>query len=273
MAQLVAKIKGRSGELVSIIEADDLFTFPELSPKPYSPDYKLEENECYFLENFSQKEFSNEFIDTQFASAGFVRITKDQYQRIKYLCYREGESFLFQKVNPSQMLKKKWLSISDSPSLQEEPIIIINQYADAKYEIENDKLYFLDISRIKSFFQGIERLYREATEGEVKEFLEHEIIGCDSSFGHNNINTLNRKRIFAVKEKLKSFTKDKLKKLQTYIKDYQTGIKIENNRFIVKSNKDLQNLIYGIEERYYTTDIHQEKRIANSVIPISSSES
>ena len=34
------------------------------------------------------------------------------------------------------------------------------------------------------------------------------------------------------------------------------------------SEKELKELIYGIEQRYYTTEIGNEKRLANSVIKL-----
>ena len=40
------------------------------------------------------------------------------------------------------------------------------------------------------------------------------------------------------------------------------------NTFDIGSEKELKELIYGIEQRYYTTEIGNEKRLANSVIKL-----
>ena len=40
----------------------------------------------------------------------------------------------------------------------------------------------------------------------------------------------------------------------------------ENKKFEVATDDDLKLLLYGIEQRFYTTPIGQEKRLANSVM-------
>ena len=45
-------------------------------------------------------------------------------------------------------------------------------------------------------------------------------------------------------------------------------IYIIKNSFIVKSNEDLSLVLYGIGQRFYTTPVGGEKRIANSVIKL-----
>ena len=39
----------------------------------------------------------------------------------------------------------------------------------------------------------------------------------------------------------------------------------ENNKFEIKSDQELKFLLYGIEQRFYTTPIGKEKRLANSI--------
>ena len=50
------------------------------------------------------------------------------------------------------------------------------------------------------------------------------------------------------------------------IAEYVSGKSDAEGRFVVRSNEDLKNLLYGIDQRYYTTPINNEKRIANSII-------
>ena len=43
----------------------------------------------------------------------------------------------------------------------------------------------------------------------------------------------------------------------------------DTEEFQINSDKDLKNLIYGLQERYYTTHRGKEKRLANSVKKLS----
>jgi hypothetical protein len=54
----------------------------------------------------------------------------------------------------------------------------------------------------------------------------------------------------------------------SYIHSYcETKLKFdaENKKFEIKSDEELKYLLYGIEQRFYTTHIGNEKRLANSV--------
>ena len=71
-------------------------------------------------------------------------------------------------MSSTRLVRKKWFSISGAPRLEvDNPIIILNNSADAVYNISLDKLYFRKLETIKSMFKGIEELYREATQEEV----------------------------------------------------------------------------------------------------------
>ena len=43
---------------------------------------------------------------------------------------------------------------------------------------------------------------------------------------------------------------------------------ITKQNFTIESENDLKSLLYGIEQRYYTTLLGNEKRLANSVTTI-----
>lgn len=42
----------------------------------------------------------------------------------------------------------------------------------------------------------------------------------------------------------------------------------ENSKFEINSGDELKYLLYGIEQRFYTTPLGHEKRLANSVQPM-----
>ncbi|HEB4103599.1 TPA: ATP F0F1 synthase synthase, partial [Acinetobacter baumannii] len=52
-----------------------------------------------------------------------------------------------------------------------------------------------------------------------------------------------------------------------YIQDYCTELKFEKStkNFEISSETEMKFLLYGIEQRFYTTVYGKEKRLANSV--------
>ena len=67
-------------------------------------------------------------------------------------------------------MRKKVLNFSDEPVLEESPkVITLNNKPDAIYDKKKDVLFFRSLSTIKDIFNGIEMLYKEATDEETKE--------------------------------------------------------------------------------------------------------
>ena len=269
MNHLLAKIKARDVEFLKVMSDErDIFDMPDLSDsQAYSPSYKLEDGEWYKLDNFLNRDYENSLIGITFNSTDYNQITKKQYSNINYLCSKQGEFFLFQKMSPTRLLHKKWFHISDAPTLEtDKPIIILNSFVDAVYDINVDSLYFMNIARVKSMFKGIEELYREATQAEVDAFLEHDFISLEETFPSNNVRTANRKRIAMAIDILDKFTQDDKRHIFQYIRSYCEDVPVDSNGFIVSTEEHLKKILYGIEQRYYTTPLGNEKRLANSVL-------
>ena len=170
MNHLIAKIKARKAEFLKVVSDErGIFDMPDLSDsQAYSPSYKLEDGEWYNLDQFLSRGYENSLIGSTFNSTDYNQITKQQYSKINYLCSKQGDFFLFQKMSSTRLLYKKWFYISGAPQLEiDKPIIILNSFVDAVYDINGDSLYFKNIARVKSMFRGIEELYREATQVEV----------------------------------------------------------------------------------------------------------
>lgn len=123
---------------------------------------------------------------------------------------------------------------------------------------------------LKKIFKGIEELYREATDEETTEFLNSSFINLTSGYSTLEVKTANRKRITMALETLKKFNPKEKKQIVKYISKYCKNLKTneDKNTFDIGSEKELKELIYGIEQRYYTTEIGNEKRLANSVIKL-----
>jgi len=268
---LIAKLKGRNQEFVKVMSTDtDVWELPNITnSKDYTPDYKLEDNEWYQLDNFIAQKFQNGIIERPFDSTQYNQIAKEKYSKLSYICSKQDNNFLFQRMTSSQFLSKKWFQISESPVLEsEKPIIILNLNPDAYYDKDVDILYFRDISKIKPIFKGIEKLYREATNTEVEEFLNKDFISLDDNYSISSVGTMNRKRIALALKTYNDFSANEKRQIIDYTKEYCSDVTIENDTFKITSEEHLKLVCFGIEQRYYTTQIGHEKRLANSVLKI-----
>lgn len=144
--------------------------------------------------------------------------------------------------------------------------IALNEIPDAVYVKAEDKLYFRKLASVTGIFKGIDQLYREATESETERFLERDFITLKNDFCSEQVKTANRKRIALAEDTLSHLQKEEQEKIFTYIGDYCPGLKCANGSFEIGDENDLKLLLFGIEQRFYTTLVGNEKRIANSVI-------
>ena len=268
MNHLLARLKGRSETMWKVMSQDaDFYSIPNLtSSQVYDPRYKLDEEEWHRLENYSEKGFRNSVIGEELNTANFNQISLQDYSKILFLACKQDEYWLFQKLTPSQFLRKRWFRISEAPTLRvDEPIIVLNNFLDAVYDIGNDTLYFRDLARVKQIFRGIEELYREATQEEVAGFLGNDFLSLESDYSAESVKSANRKRIALVLDRLAELEEDEVSTLLQYTAEYCTDIQFEDGAFSVSSEDELKRVLYGIEERYYTTRLGQEKRLANSI--------
>ncbi|WP_121626783.1 hypothetical protein [Poseidonibacter antarcticus] len=269
MNYLLAKIKGRGDNFLKVIATrDSIFEVPDLSNNEnYAPTYKLDDDEWFRLDNFLGRTFRNGLIERTFSGTNHNQILPIQYKDIIYLCCKQDNLFLFQKLSQTQLLSKKWLHISDSPSLQrDKPIIVINDWIDAIYNKDEDILYFKDIVKIKQMFNGIGDLYREATQVEVNTFLNKDFISLGNNFTSASVKVANRRRIAMALDTLSRFTDDEVIQICDYTQSYCVDLNISNNTFVIETEDHLKLVLFGIEQRYYTTLIGTEKRLANSIL-------
>ncbi len=269
MNYLLARLKGRRNEFVKVVASkSNILEIPDFTnTQNYSPEYKLEDDEWFKLDAFLARDYTNGLIENTFNGTSFNQITTDKYEEIKYLCAKQNNLYLFQKMSSNQLLSKKWFRITDSPSLQtDKPIIVINEWIDAVYDKGTDILYFKDIVKIKQMFRGIETLYRTATQLEVNNFLSMDFISLGTDFTSDSVKVANRRRIAIALDTLNSFNAVEVIQIFEYTKSYCTDIVIDNDTFVITSEEHLKLVLFGIEQRFYTTSIGDEKRLANSIL-------
>lgn len=241
------------------------------SSSPYAAGATLEEGEWFYVENAKNQPYALEVLDHNFESVDFDSLDRNDFGKIDFLFAHIGDDIFFQNISKSRLISKKSIICFgenfEYKNNQQE--IVVNDIPDAIFVADQNRLYFRRLESITSIFKGIDQLYREATEEEVSAFLENDFISLQDDYSATNVKTANRKRIALAKKTLDALSKDDQEKIFTYIGEYCPDLKTDENAFEVGSEDEMKLLLFGIEQRFYTTPVGGEKRLANSVIPLS----
>lgn len=260
-------VKVKNNSYKKLLSDTELFNIPDLSDvEEYRTDRKLDDGQFYILNHFSTKPY---FPADMPRESTTIDSFSDDISDINFIISVSGNFFLFQNVTKGQMISKKIISFGDHVSLRSnEKQLIIKDVPDAIYDESTDNLYFTFLPSIKSIFPGIEILYRAATDDETSSFLSSSFINLKDDFNYNKVKVANRQRIALANEELERIGSQK-DRLFEYINSYVPRLHFTNGKFDIGNEKDLKSLLYGIEQRFYTTPILDEKFIAKSIIPIS----
>ncbi|WP_380183504.1 ATP F0F1 synthase synthase [Kalamiella sp. sgz302252] len=235
----------------------------------YNPDHNLDEEAWFKIEAFSEQSYCLDILKVDFDSKEFLVLTKPQFSSIAYIMSVQDSDFYFQKVTPSQMIRKKTLSFGDAVVVENnENRLVINEFPDAVYFKGDDRLIFRDLATISSIFQGIDILFKEATKEEVTQFLSETFISLSQGYDVNKVSKPNRKRVALAMDTLATLSPAEKAEMLVYINDYcreKVSFDLESETFAINNDDELKYLLYGIEQRFYTTPFGQEKRLANSV--------
>lgn len=275
MNHTIAKIRQRKSgtKYRKILSGETLYTLPTSFTGfvPYDPNHNLDE-ECWFgIEKFSEQEYCLDILKKNFVSVEYnIKLKYDEVNNIDFIfTYQDNNSYCFQNVTRSQLKRRKYITIGDDFKFQPDSTdISINDLPDAIYCKDKDTLHFKKLSSISGIFEGISILYREATNEETKGFLENKFISLKNNFSVDDVKQANRKRVALAIEKLNGYDKKQEKAVFDCIKDYYPKLINKSGAFMVSNDDELKLLLYGIDQRFYTTPDGRERRIANSVIPI-----
>ncbi|BDQ38766.1 hypothetical protein SYK_31260 [Pseudodesulfovibrio nedwellii] len=273
MNHLIARIRTRKKERLFKLLSDQENVFDldveNLSLVDYDVDHNLDEESWFKVEEFSQKDYFLEYVGRAFVAAEYNDLKKEEFTKIAFLCSVQGGNFFFQKVSPSTYLTKKFIGFGDVACLEtSDTRLYVNQYPDAVYLAEEDVLVFKKLATISSIFPGIDTIYKEATNDEVQEFLNKDFIELRDGFNLDKVSKPNRARIALALNSLGDMKPDDQKSMLNYIHGYsdeRLEYDQDNKIFSIQTDEQLKLLLYGIEERFYTTPIGQQKRLANSV--------
>ncbi|KGH66851.1 hypothetical protein X290_05405 [Oenococcus oeni IOEB_B16] len=155
----------------------------------YDPSTLLEENMAYKISNFSKKEYDGiDILKNTFNATDYNEYSNDLIK--DFLLNIVDNIYYFQRITPSMLRPKRLLRISDKlskPSASFEKIdqgetISLQAEPDAIYYKDKDELCFKNLNAINRFFMGIDSLYREATDDEIKVFLNQNFIKAKEGF-------------------------------------------------------------------------------------------
>lgn len=272
---LLAKIKTgtRNAIFRKLISGEEIYTLPGNlgDAVDYDPATLLSEDECYKIEAFSETPYYLEMLSSDFSSVNYDNLSKDEFSKIDYLCSFQDNIYYFQNISRSSLQPKKVVLFGDAYKYVPDGLFInVNKVADAIYQKDRDTLYFTSLSRITAIFKNIGNLYREATDEETQNFLNSEFICCSDSFDSSHVKTANRKRIALAMDTLNGYSESDKRKIFKYIAKYSNIYDSAHNIFNIGNEEELKHLLWGIEQRFYTTVVGNEKRAANSIISLSS---
>lgn len=276
---LIAKIKRSKAYFIILSDKTVYENIPIFNHTyDYDDDRKLHEGEWFALTEFKDKNYCPDLVKQVFTGVDYSFLARDKYKDIKYVISiqeKEGKHFfLFQNITTSHIYKKykalSWENIKHPTDqavlIKNKGLIVLKEDPDAYYCLEDNNLYFKELSSITSIFKGINELYQEATDDEVTEFMELDMIDRENGFDNEKVKTQNRRKIKEALDRYNHFDPDKKAKIPAYIRQYCQELYDEDtNKFKVSSEDDLTKLLNIINQRYYTTELDGEKRLANSV--------
>lgn len=273
MDNVFAKVKGlRRKPFFKMLSNHTLFNAVEVDVNfciPYNPDHNLDEDAWFKVEQFSQKPFCIDFLKLDFDSKEYEDLKKEQFSKIAFIFSTQGENFYFQKITPSLFIYRKTIAFGEVATVEENiNRLVVNPRPDAVYLKDSDTLIFRNLSTIASIFQGIDELFKEATNDEVGQFLAESFISLNVDYGINSVSKPNRKRIALAMESLAKMSEQDRIDMLVYINDYcqeKLGFDPDINKFEISKDDELKLLLYGVEQRFYTTPFGKEKRLANSI--------
>jgi len=269
LEHIKTRAKKRIFKLVSEQSLFDPVTVDLTACVPYNPDHNLDEDSWFKIEGFSNQAFCIDFLKKEFDSKDYHDLAKANFSKIAYLFAVQDDDFYFQKITPSLFVKRKTLVFGETAELEKSQTrLVINALPDAVYFKGSDTLVFRNLATISSIFKGIDELYKEATKEEVEQFLDESFIELSKNYSVEKVSKPNRKRIGLAMKTLEEMSVDDKTNMLEYIDGYcEQKLKFDqqNQKFEISTDEDLKLLVYGIEQRFYTTPFGNEKRCANSV--------
>ena len=277
-------IFSESNENLPLVENE--FIFPAISAdaeKEFQPDYKLVDGEWFYVNiNANDKaQMIAPYLASAESTVDVNNIKSGQYKELAALylvsCTTPNDSNgktkiifnrIFNKFYIASKMYLKFINSGEAAVSAEKNVVEFNGSVDAYWDDATSKLYFKSYLTIKPLFKGISKFYRIATSEEVASFVNGEFFKVAEGFRIESLGERARKYIAdIIDEKLIDFTDTEIRKeYNKYAVDYpEAGLAIDaDGKFILNNASDLTHAINFLQEKYYTSSITHQKRVAHS---------
>jgi hypothetical protein len=275
MGFFLAKLKG-SEEFFKLKDQVEFRSYTSIcldDAMVYDPNNEMA-HQWFKLEHFSNHDAFLDNLMVDYSAAELQNISRTQYDSIAFVAYYDGTSYFIQKVAKSSYMNKAWISFSGNciNYQQDQNLIFLNPIPSCIYNRVSDCLYFMDISKAYSVFDGVVESYRSATATEVSSFLNSEMIAT-VNYNESNVGIANRKRIAKVMSVYSNYTNEQKDCLRNYINNSlpnQLAYDSQSGKFTISDDKQLRLLLYGIQMRFYATPLNpDEVQVATNTTSIS----
>ena len=289
MKKFVGRLKNGNSVLIfseedgNLAVIEDGFCFPVISlEKEFQLDYTLDTNEWFYvnLDGEEKAQMIAHYLMALDSSADTNNVVNGQYSELiaLYLINRDLDGklgIIFNRIfDKYYIVSKTFLkfSLNEACVSKEEDVVEFNNRVDAYWDDVTSKLYFKNYSFIKPLFKGIEKFYRCATTEEVNAFVDSEFFQFEDSFKRDKLGERALKHIAEIIDQQAIDLNDVAIRVlyNEYANGYsESGFLISNNgKFILTKTTDLTNVINLLQEKYYTSQITREKRVAYSTSKI-----
>ena len=243
---------------------------PEIDPEnsiEFNPELRLETDDWFYIEIDDEhmsmiKEYEDKFLNT----AGLNDVNEAEFSKIDLIFRKvDNDGLVFQKITQSKRLVDKsilkWRYRRAERTIIEKGIELKSEN-DAYFD-GNNKLYFRSFRTIHSLFKGIDDYYRIASQAEVDEFKEFNLVSFVSDF---KIKTNNLKMLAILKDDEIDLSKTSI--ISTLLTSYEQypeqDFKVSEGKFIIDTNKQLTSFLKLALGRLYTNPITKHKMEASS---------
>ncbi|MEM5778052.1 MAG: DUF4868 domain-containing protein [Candidatus Aenigmatarchaeota archaeon] len=234
----------------------------------FNIEYKLDKNQIWEIKSFKLDE---NIVNAVKNPLGLKSVTETDIDKIKALfCgkWEEKEKFiLFQTFDIRKLIYRKGINIifdRNTFDKLKKPVIIIANSIEAIFEENN--LVFKSFTNAKKIFDNLKDYFREATDEELREFSEKEIIDLeDKIYFTENADSEVRKSIALIKSSgvlEKDFSKIHKAANKFGLKEYfdKKNKKIKFPR----DKKEIKTILKFLNEDIFEAPITERKFITNS---------
>jgi len=278
--KLFAKLRGKRGKCIKVlmdvqgIEGLDFYREPNLDNAiPLDSGRLTEVDEWYRVvldDELTREAMIGPYLEKANSTGDMPDITSENYTNIEtFYFYKDGKLF-FTKITPACYLADKTFifKFGSHPEIERrQGGLEIPHRIDAYYDGDIN-LYFKDYSTVRGIFSGLEDFFHEASKDEQVEFLNNEMFNVQQGV----VLGVRPARKIGMLLANPPFNLHDIKvhdQLREYAKKYvNSGIKMENGKFVIASSKDADLVLNLIGERFYITPLTNEKREAHEVSKI-----